>query len=151
MSLRLSNVADGTRKVIQILLSKPVASTNPEAYTLQVNPNNERIVINGFSNAAVINGINTLRSLLAGGRTIKSMTINDYPRFPYRGLELDLASNYFPPSTVKKVIDVMALYKLNKLVLILGEENGWRIEIPEIPSLTKVNINNRKVTSRVLS
>ncbi|XP_063400404.1 putative beta-hexosaminidase [Mytilus trossulus] len=138
LSLRLSNVADGTRKVIQILLSKPAASTNPEAYTLQVNPNNERIVINGFSNAAVINGINTLRSLLAGGRTIKSMTINDYPRFSYRGLELDLASNYFPPSTVKKVIDVMALYKLNKLVLILGEENGWRIEIPEIPSLTKI-------------
>jgi hexosaminidase len=120
---------------------------NTEAYTLQVNANGKRIIINGFSRAAVINGIHTLRSLLVDGPTLTHTTINDYPRLGYRGLELDLASNFFGPSTVKKVIDIMAFYKLNKLVLILGADEGWRLHmVPEVPELTEVRYDSIRDT-----
>lgn len=108
-------------------------------YTLQINGQFNRIVINGYSEEGIINGIHSLRSLLAGSRTIRNMTIEDLPRLRYRGLQLDISDNYFGPETIKKVINLMALYKLNKLVLVLAAENGWRIEIPNIPELTTVS------------
>ena len=148
LTLKTDDFADGTAKVVQILLSTPTSlNMNTEAYTLQVNANGKRIIINGFSRAAVINGIHTLRSLLVDGPTLTHTTINDYPRLGYRGLELDLASNFFGPSTVKKVIDIMAFYKLNKLVLILGADEGWRLHmVPEVPELTEVRYDSIRDT-----
>lgn len=62
--------------------------------------------------------------------------VADAPRFAWRGAMLDVARHFFPPEDVKRYIDLMALYKLNRLHLHLSDDQGWRIEIPGRPRLT---------------
>jgi hexosaminidase len=62
--------------------------------------------------------------------------IVDAPRFAWRGAMLDVARHFLPPSDVKRYIDAMALYKLNRLHLHLSDDQGWRIEIKSRPNLT---------------
>ena len=64
----------------------------------------------------------------------------DAPRYEYRGLMLDVARNFFSAEEVMRVIDVMAMYKMNKLHLHLTDDEGWRIEIPGLPELTEVYV-----------
>jgi hexosaminidase len=75
--------------------------------------------------------------------TIESLSlprirIEDAPRFSYRGLFLDIARNYQQPADIKRLIDLMALYKFNVLQLHLANDEAWRIEIPGLPELTHV-------------
>jgi hexosaminidase len=65
-------------------------------------------------------------------------SIEDRPRFGYRGLMLDVARHFFTVEEVKRFIDVMATYKLNTFHWHLTEDQGWRIEIKKYPLLTKV-------------
>ena len=67
--------------------------------------------------------------LVAGG------TIVDYPRFAYRGAMLDVARHFFTVDQVKRYIDQIALYKINKLHLHLSDDQGWRIAIDSWPRL----------------
>ncbi|MBU2713373.1 family 20 glycosylhydrolase [Zooshikella harenae] len=69
---------------------------------------------------------------------IPVLHIKDYPRFQYRGVHLDIARNFSSLATVKRLIDVLALYKLNKLHLHLSDDEGWRLAIPGLPELTDV-------------
>lgn len=64
------------------------------------------------------------------------VTINDAPRFAYRGLLVDVARHFFDVNEMKKVLDIMALHKLNTLHWHLTDDQGWRIEIPGYPELT---------------
>lgn len=64
--------------------------------------------------------------------------INDYPRFPYRGMHLDVCRHFFPTSFVKKYIDLLAIHKMNYFHWHLTEDQGWRIEIKKYPKLTEV-------------
>ena len=64
--------------------------------------------------------------------------IKDSPRFGYRGLLLDCCRHFFSVEQVKKVIDVMSIYKLNRLHWHLTEDQGWRIEIDKYPKLTEI-------------
>jgi N-acetyl-beta-hexosaminidase len=64
--------------------------------------------------------------------------IEDYPRFPWRGLLLDVARHYLPPEFIKRFIDLMALHKFNSLQLHLTDDQGWRLEIKQYPRLTDV-------------
>ena len=66
------------------------------------------------------------------------MEIEDAPRFRYRGLLLDVARWFYPPEFIEKVIDLLALYKLNILHLHLTDDQGWRLEIKKYPRLTQV-------------
>ena len=59
--------------------------------------------------------------------TLRPITIEDSPRFGFRGLHLDLARNFHSKSEVLKLVDQMARYKLNKLHLHLGDDEGWRL------------------------
>jgi hexosaminidase len=63
--------------------------------------------------------------------------IEDAPRFQYRGILLDIARWFYPPEFIKKVIDLLALYKLNALHLHLTDDQGWRLEIKKYPLLTQ--------------
>ncbi|WP_199117423.1 family 20 glycosylhydrolase [Pedobacter sp. ASV28] len=72
------------------------------------------------------------------GNVIQNAEINDYPRFAYRGMHLDVGRHFFPVSFVKKYIDLMAAYKLNNFHWHLTEDQGWRIEIKKYPKLTEV-------------
>ena len=69
---------------------------------------------------------------------IPNCTIKDYPRFPYRGMHLDVGRHFFPISFIKKYIDYLAAYKFNTFHWHLTEDQGWRIEIKKYPDLTKV-------------
>lgn len=70
--------------------------------------------------------------------TLQPITIEDAPRFGFRGLHLDLARNFHSKSEVLKLVDQMARYKLNKLHLHLGDDEGWRLEIARLPELTQI-------------
>lgn len=127
-----------------------VFTTDPalksEAYRLQIAPQGIRVQaadVRGFFYAT-----QTLRTLLpkeiegngsAGVRwSVPSQTIYDEPRFPYRGLMLDAARFFIPKQYVLRLIDCMAMLKLNKLHFHLTDDNGWRIEIKRYPKLTSV-------------
>src|SRR4029079_10722797 len=69
---------------------------------------------------------------------IPFVSIQDYPRFDYRGMHLDVGRHFFPVSFVKKYIDYLALHKMNYFHWHLTEDQGWRIEIKKYPNLTKV-------------
>lgn len=65
--------------------------------------------------------------------------IDDAPRFPYRGVHLDVCRHYFPVNFIKKYIDVMAHYKMNRFHWHLTEDQGWRIEIKAFPKLQEIS------------
>ena len=67
-----------------------------------------------------------------------AVSIKDKPRFAYRGMHLDCARHFFSVEEVKKYLDVMAIYKLNRLHWHLTEDQGWRIEIKKYPKLTQI-------------
>ena len=91
-------------------------------------------------------GIQTLRCLVPiesyrqknSEISIDAVRVSDAPRFHYRGLHLDVARNFQTRETVEKLLDLMAFYKLNRLHLHLTDDEGWRIEIKQLPELTKV-------------
>ena len=66
------------------------------------------------------------------------VTIKDNPQFEHRGFMMDVARHFFDKDEVKKVLDIMAFYKLNRFHWHLTDDQGWRIEIPEYPKLTEV-------------
>ena len=122
-----------------------VNGTDSEAYRLEVR-RNRNIVITGTDAAGVFYGLQTLTALLpasayAGGVQaveLEVMTIEDAPRFPYRGIHLDVARNFQDKQTLLKFLDVLAFYKINTLHLHLTEDEGWRLEIRTLPELTEV-------------
>jgi hexosaminidase len=96
-------------------------------------------MVEGYDTAGLYYGVQTLLSLTpAGGGRIPAMTIEDAPRFGYRGMHVDVARNYRQPATLRRLIDQMSAYKLNRLHLHLTDDEGWRIEIPGLPELTAI-------------
>jgi hexosaminidase len=109
----------------------------PGGYRLAIGPRG--VFIEGYDAAGVYYGVQTLFSLSpAGGGRIPAMLIEDAPRFPYRGEHVDLARNFKHVPTLRRLIDQMSAYKLNRLHLHLSDDEGWRIEIPGLPELTEV-------------
>lgn len=70
--------------------------------------------------------------------TIQGMEIEDYPRFKYRGMHLDVCRHFFSVEEVKRYIDLLAMHKMNRFHWHLTEDQGWRIEIKKYPRLTEV-------------
>lgn len=70
--------------------------------------------------------------------TIPVVDIKDNPQFGHRGFMMDVARHFFDKDEVKKVLDIMAFYKMNRFHWHLTDDQGWRIEIPEYPKLTEV-------------
>jgi hexosaminidase len=71
--------------------------------------------------------------------TLPAVEITDAPRFPYRGMHLDVARHMFPVAFVKRYIDLLAMYKMNTFHWHLTEDQGWRIEIKKYPKLTEIS------------
>lgn len=109
---------------------------NIEAYEMTIT--NSSISIRGKSEAGLYYGVQTLIQLYREyGNVIPAMSIVDAPRFEVRSLMLDASSFYIKPDFIKKQIDAMAHYKLNRLQWVLGGEGGWRIPISGYPQLTE--------------
>ena len=117
-----------------------------EGYELAVTP--DGVTIRASQPAGVFYGVQTLRQLLpaesesraaqSGPWTIPTVAIQDTPRFAWRGMMLDVARHFFVVEDVKRVIDLMALYKLNRLHLHLTDDQGWRLMIESWPRLAEV-------------
>ena len=121
-----------------------------EGYSL--NATKDGVSINGNSYSGTFYGVQTLIQLLPTDNlksipiaigtnsklSIPLVSIEDYPRFEYRGMHLDVARHFFPISFVKKYIDYLALHKMNYFHWHLTDDQGWRIEIRKYPNLTKV-------------
>ena len=69
---------------------------------------------------------------------IMPMIIEDYPRFKYRGMMLDVSRHFMPKEFIKKFIDIMSIHKMNKFHWHLTDDHGWRIEIKQYPKLTEI-------------
>jgi hexosaminidase len=116
-----------------------------EGYRLGITP--QQITIAGTA-AGVFYGAQTLRQVLptdlfsttpiSRAWTIPAVVIEDAPRFPWRGFMLDTARHFFPKEQVRRLIDLLALHKLNRLHLHLTDDQGWRVEIKKYPKLTSV-------------
>ena len=122
-----------------ITLAVEEISENSEAYKLTVD--NKGVNITGDSPAGVFYGIQTLRkSLPVDAKKIQmpAVTINDYPRFSYRGAHLDVSRHYFTTDSIKRFIDILAMHNLNRFHWHLTDDQGWRIEIKKYPKLTTV-------------
>lgn len=108
-------------------------------YRLNISAN--QIVLCG-KGAGLFYGIQSFMQLfpLSAKNTIylPCMEIKDEPRFAYRGMMLDVSRHFFSVTEVKKVIDLMARYKLNNFHWHLTDNQGWRIEIKRYPKLTQV-------------
>ena len=95
------------------------------------------MTIVGGDPAGAFYGLQSLAGLLPG--PIPHLVIpHDSPRYPHRGLQLDIARNFHPLGSILAVVDQMAAYKLNVLHLHLTDDEGWRLEIPGLPELTSV-------------
>jgi len=119
----------------------------PEGYMLDVRPG--RIVARAPELAGLFYAVQTMRQLLPPeifraaptgemAWTLPSVTIEDYPRFSWRGAHLDVGRHFMPKEFVKKYIDLLALHKLNTFHWHLTEDQGWRLEIKQYPKLTDV-------------
>jgi len=71
---------------------------------------------------------------------VDGMEINDAPRYEHRGVMIDVARNFHTMTEILKLIDVLAMYKLNKLHFHLADDEGWRLQIPDLEQLTEVII-----------
>ena len=112
--------------------------SSSEAYHLTVDVTEELITITGTGNVGVFYGIQTLLALMDDQGLVPQVSIRDSPRFPYRGLMVDVARNFQSKQEIIKLLDVMAMYKMNKLHFHLSDNEGWRLEIPGIEELTLV-------------
>ncbi|MEL6863317.1 MAG: family 20 glycosylhydrolase, partial [Bacteroidota bacterium] len=114
-----------------------------EAYRLSVEEG-KGVEIIGSDVAGVFYGIQSLMGLFPVASyqekqkalMIDEVVIEDAPRFGYRGLHIDLSRNFHSLASVKRIVDAMALYKMNKLHLHLTDDEGWRLEIAGLPELT---------------
>lgn len=107
-----------------------------ESYRLDVDSKGARIV--GADSAGLFYALQTLRQLVEAGSAVRAIHIEDAPRFPYRGMHLDVARHFEPIDVVKRYIDLMSRFKLNAFHWHLTDDQGWRIEIKKYPLLTTV-------------
>ena len=136
-------VADGKGKGFYFLKD---ASLGEEAYTIEVGK--KALVVRASSHFGVLYAIQTLKQLLPPaiyGKTPKQahwfipcLSIQDAPRFGYRGMHLDCSRHFFSVAEVKRYLDIMAAYKMNRFHWHLTDDQGWRIEIKRFPLLTEI-------------
>ena len=123
-----------------------LAHLGKEGYILQVMP--QRIVMRGADPSGVFYATQTLRQLLPADIfsplpvrrvwNVPTVLIEDTPRFPWRGFLLDTARHFIPKCALFKLIDLLALHKINVLHLHLTDDQGWRVVIKKYPKLTEV-------------
>lgn len=138
--------AEATKGSISLVLNNSTSETLDESYTLNVTQSNIEIAAN--STAGLFYGVQSLRQLLPASIESKNieksntnieipcLTIEDAPRFAWRGYMKDVSRTFYSIDVIKKYLDVMALYKINVFHFHLTDDQGWRIEMKKYPELT---------------
>ncbi|WP_228098416.1 family 20 glycosylhydrolase [Chitinilyticum piscinae] len=134
------------RRAIVLQLGKVAAAhaSASEAYVLDVTAGGITITANAAH--GVFNAIQSLRQLLPVVSYLNPQPVlavpcchvQDAPRFAYRGMHLDVGRNFSSKESILRLLDCMALYKLNKFHFHLTDDEGWRLEIPGLPELTEI-------------
>ena len=111
-----------------------------ESYQLTIAKN--IITLNASDYSGIVYGLQSLRQIITTTALEDIewplIKVDDSPRFGYRGFLLDIARNFYSPKKIKEVLDLMGLFKLNRLDFRLTDDEGWRIEIPDLPELTDI-------------
>ncbi len=134
--------------IFVIQLASKKSHLGNEGYELEINPNS--MFLHAYKPAGLFYGVQTLLQLLPpeletgqtlpvfNQITLPCVKISDTPRFPYRGMHLDVGRHFFPVSFIKRYIELLAMHKFNTFHWHLTEDQGWRIEIKQYPKLTEI-------------
>lgn len=139
LGIKISNASSA--KSISLKL---VAGLKDEAYTLSIKP--QGIVVSASKPAGIFYGIQSLKTLISPSAwaaksksiAVPCVDVKDEPRFGYRSFLLDVGRNFQTKAQVLKLLDAMALYKLNTFHFHLTDDEGWRLALPSLPELTEV-------------
>lgn len=144
----------GSSKAKSITLDLNYRAASPEAYKLTIADGG--IVISGSGAAGVFYGIQSLRSMIPvetyqerpADFSLPSVTVIDAPRFAFRGLHLDVSRNFQTKETILRLLDLLSFYKLNRFLFYTTEDEGWRLEIRDLPELTTVGAQREHTSGK---
>jgi hexosaminidase len=148
LPLPVQAASEPMRGSILLTTAGAEASLGKEGYHLEVTP--KGVTIKAPQPAGLFYGVQTLRQLLPTGTfgpskvftgeplAIPCLRVEDYPRFGWRGLQLDVSRHFFDVQFVKRYLDHLALHKINVFHWHLTDDDGWRVEIKKYPKLTQV-------------
>ncbi|WP_276371253.1 family 20 glycosylhydrolase [Chryseolinea sp. H1M3-3] len=133
-----------TKLITLWLKDMTVSNVSKEAYSLEVAE--DGIAISGSDAAGVFYGIQSLRALVpieayqkkSSIVSLPHVFIEDAPRFSFRGLHLDVSRNFQTKETILRLLDLLSFYKINRFLFYTTEDEGWRLEIKDLPELTSV-------------
>ena len=132
----------------QVVVSRYAGTLEPEGYKLDITTNG--VKIQSQTTAGFFYAFTTLKKLLPatvragvaeagmGAMSLPLVSITDAPRFGYRGFMLDVSRHFFQVDELKKLLNVMADYKLNRFHWHITDDQGWRLEIKKYPKLTTI-------------
>lgn len=126
------------KATIKLLPASAKANLGNEGYQMSITP--KGIVIKASEPAGFYYGMQSLKKMLPvdGVAEFPCVSITDKPRFGYRGFMLDCSRHFWPMQELKKIIDLMAMYKMNVFHWHLTDDQGWRAEIKKYPKLTTI-------------
>ena len=132
---------EGAQNVIILELDTSLTRLGLEGYSLNIT--SEEISIKSSTLQGVFYGIQSLLQLILPSRQndrleVPQLSLEDYPRFSWRGFMLDVGRHYQPVETIKKLLQIMAILKMNRFHWHFNDDQGWRIEIKEYPKLTAI-------------
>ena len=137
------------------IIFKHNGSLADEGYTLEISP--ENIIICAKTGAGAFYAVQTLKQIIPvqayetpiniEALALPTLKINDKPHFAYRGFMLDCSRHFWSVETIKELIDILAMHKMNRFHWHLTEDQGWRIEIKKYPLLTKIGSKREQTTT----
>ena len=137
------------------IIFKTDGSIKAEGYMLDITP--ENIIIKAKDGAGMFYAVQTLKQIIPVQAyetpldlekvSLPTMKINDAPHFPYRGFMLDCSRHFWDVETIKEVLDILAMHKMNRFHWHLTEDQGWRIEIKKYPLLTEIGSLREQTTT----
>lgn len=145
-ALEVKSVTEAPAKNAFVLELEENSTLGDEGYELVIDQ--QKVTIKAGAAAGLFYGVQTIRQLLpveiekaevsAGPWFLPTGTINDHPEYEYRGGMLDVCRHFFKVEDVKRYIDYLATYKMNRFHFHLTEDQGWRLEIKSWPNLTAI-------------
>lgn len=139
-------VNSGNRVFNQLVIEEKAVGDNAEAYLIKITQ--DSLHLQAGTAAGAFRGIQTIRQLIPEQSNdtlttnpvwvIPTGMIRDQPRYKHRGTMLDVARHFFSVEDVKRYLDILAYYKINRFHMHLSDDQGWRIEIKSWPKLTEV-------------
>jgi hexosaminidase len=129
-----------TGSVIRLTLNDQSPDLGEEGYLLEISP--QEVRLSGNTAAGLFYGVQTIKQLLVLDSdavwSLPCLRLEDRPRFPWRGMLLDCGRRFMSKEFIKRTIDLLAGYKMNRFHWHLTEDQGWRIEIKKYPRLTEM-------------